>query len=157
IDAPTDPYRKAIGKGAEGLRIGVPRRFFFEDVDEDIVRLVDAAADVLASSGANVEEVELRGASEAVEAATTMIRAEAVGIHGQRLADDPDSFGTDARRRLRLGEAVTGVEYGRAREQARIWRRRVANVLEQVDVLLTPTTGTTAPPADSEMIETTRR
>ena len=76
---------------------------------------------------------------------------------GRRLADDPDSFGADARRRLALGEAVTGVQYGEARQQARLWRRRVKILLEQVDVLLTPTTGTTAPPAASEMIETTRR
>jgi len=156
VDAPTEPYHQALGEGAEGLRIGMPRRFFFEDVDEDIVRLVDAAAEVLSSAGAIVEEVDLRGADEAVEAATTIIRAEALAIHGQRLADDPDSFGADARRRLLLGETVTGAEYGRARQQGRVWRRRVATVLDKVDVLLTPTTGTTAPPVDSEMIETTR-
>jgi aspartyl-tRNA(Asn)/glutamyl-tRNA(Gln) amidotransferase subunit A len=157
VDAPTEPYREALGKGAQGLRIGVPRSFFFEDVDEDIVRLVDAAAEVLASAGASVEDVDLPGADDAVEAATTMIRAEALAIHGQRLAEEPDSFGADAQRRLRLGEAVTGVDYSEARQRARLWCRRVENVLEQVDVLLTPTAGTTAPPADSEMIETTRR
>ena len=157
VDAPTEPYRDAVGKGVDGLRIGVPRSFFFEDVDADIVRLVEAAADVLATAGASVEEVNLPGAEKAVEAASTMIRAEALGIHGRRLADDPDSFGADARRRLALGEAVTGVQYGEARQQARLWRRRVKILLEQVDVLLTPTTGTTAPPAASEMIETTRR
>jgi aspartyl-tRNA(Asn)/glutamyl-tRNA(Gln) amidotransferase subunit A len=157
VDAPAEPYRDALGRGVDELRIGLPRGFFFEDVDEDIVHLVDAAADVLASAGARVEEVDLPGAEDAVEAATTMIRAEALAIHGRRLADEPDSFGADARRRLLLGEAVTGVDYGKARHKGRFWRRRVAKVLEQVDVLLTPTSGTTAPPAESEMIETTRR
>jgi aspartyl-tRNA(Asn)/glutamyl-tRNA(Gln) amidotransferase subunit A len=157
VDAPTEPYRETLDEGVEGLRIGVPRRFFFEDVDDDIVRLVDVAAEVLASAGASVEEVELTGAADAVEAATTMIRAEALAIHGPRLADEPDSFGADARRRLLLGEAVAGVDYGEARQASRVWCRRVATVLEHVDVLLTPTSGTTAPPTDSEMIETTRR
>jgi Asp-tRNA(Asn)/Glu-tRNA(Gln) amidotransferase A subunit family amidase len=157
VDAPTEPYRETLDEGVEGLRIGVPRRFFFEDVDDDIVRLVDVAAEVLATAGASVEEVELTGAADAVEAATTMIRAEALAIHGPRLADEPDSFGADARRRLLLGEAVAGVDYGEARQASRVWCRRVATVLEHVDVLLTPTSGTTAPPTDSEMIETTRR
>jgi aspartyl-tRNA(Asn)/glutamyl-tRNA(Gln) amidotransferase subunit A len=157
VAAPTEPYRDAVGKDVDGLRIGVPRGFFFDDVDEDIVRLVDTAAEVLAAAGASVGEVDLPGADEAVEAATTMIRAEALGIHGPRLAVEPDRFGADARRRLLLGESVTGVQYGEARQQARLWRRRVTTLFGQVDVLLTPSTGTTAPPADAEMIETTRR
>jgi aspartyl-tRNA(Asn)/glutamyl-tRNA(Gln) amidotransferase subunit A len=56
-----------------------------------------------------------------------------------------------------LGETVSGTDYGEARQRARLWRRRVDDALEHVDVLLTPSTGTTAPPAESEMIETTRR
>ncbi len=157
VDAPAETYREALGKGIDGLRIGVPRGFFFEDVDDDIVRLVEAAAEVLGSAGASVEEVDLPGTDDAVEAATTMIRAEALAIHRQRLAEDPGGFGEDVRRRLRLGESVTGVDYAEARQRARLWRRRVKRALEQVDILLTPSTGTTAPPADSEMIETTRR
>lgn len=157
VDVPAEAYRDALGQGVDGLRIGVPRSFFFEDVDDDIVRLVEAAAEVFGSAGASVEDVDLPGAADAVEAATTMIRAEALAIHRRRLAEDPGSFGEDVRRRLLLGEAVTGVEYAEARQRARVWCRRVATVLERVDVLLTPTTGTTAPPADSEMVETTRR
>jgi len=157
IDAPARDYREALAEDIDGLRIGVPRNFFFEDVDEDIVLLVEAAGDVLASAGANLVEVDLRGADDAVEAMTTMIRAEALAIHRQRLAEDPDAFGGDVRRRLLLGEAVSGADYGEARQRARVWRRRVEGALEQCDVLLTPSTGTTAPPADSEMIETTRR
>jgi aspartyl-tRNA(Asn)/glutamyl-tRNA(Gln) amidotransferase subunit A len=157
IDAPARDYREALAEDIDGLRIGVPRNFFFEDVDEDIVLLVEAAGDVLASAGANLVEVDLRGADDAVEAMTTMIRAEALAIHRQRLAEDPDAFGGDVRRRLLLGEAVSGADYGEARQRARVWCRRVEGALEQCDVLLTPSTGTTAPPADSEMIETTRR
>ena len=50
IDAPAERYREALGESVDGLRIGVPRSFFFEDVDEDIVRLVEAAGDVFASA-----------------------------------------------------------------------------------------------------------
>jgi aspartyl-tRNA(Asn)/glutamyl-tRNA(Gln) amidotransferase subunit A len=157
LDAPTESYGDAFGKGIDGLRIGLPRSFFFEDVDRDIVRLVEAAAEVLASVGATVDEVDLTGAEDAVEAATTMIRAEALAIHRQRLAEDPGAFGDDVRQRLLLGETVSGTDYGEARQRARLWRRRVDDALEHVDVLLTPSTGTTAPPAESEMIETTRR
>ncbi len=156
-DAPTDAYGEALERGVDGLRIGVPRNFFFEQVDADIVRLVRAAADVLAAAGATLEEIELPEAGAAVDIATTIIRAEAFAIHRRRLAEAPDRFGEDVRRRLLLGEQVTGADYGEQRERARVWRRTVERAFEQVDLILSPTTGTTAPAAGSEMIETTQR
>jgi aspartyl-tRNA(Asn)/glutamyl-tRNA(Gln) amidotransferase subunit A len=156
-DVPPDAYADAVGGGLAGLRIGVPRTFFFDEVDADIVRLVRAAADVFADGGAEVEEIELPGSKDAVEAAGGIIRAEALAIHRQRLFEQPEGFGEDVRRRLRLGESVTGAEYAEHRQRAREWRRSVERAFEGVDLVLSPTTGTTAPPADSEMIETTRR
>lgn len=157
IDVPTDAYLTAIERDLDGLRIGVPRNFFFEDVDTDIIRLVRAAAEIFALNGAELEEIDLPGAEEAVETATGIIRAEAFAVHRQRLLDRPEGFGEDVRRRLLLGELVTGAEYGEYRQQARIWRRTVEQAFERVDLILSPSTGTTAPPTDSEMIETTQR
>jgi aspartyl-tRNA(Asn)/glutamyl-tRNA(Gln) amidotransferase subunit A len=112
---------------------------------------------VFAEAGAEVEEIELPGSEDAVEAAGGMIRAEALAIHRQRLLEQPEGFGEDVRRRLRLGESVTGADYAEHRQRAREWRRSVEQAFERVDLVLSPTTGTTAPAADSEMIETTRR
>ena len=147
----------AFQQGIEGLRIGLPTTFFFEDVDADIVKLVRDAAELLARLGAVVEEIELQGCEDAVEAATRIIWSEAFAVHRERLAARPELFGEDVRRRLRASEVVTGAEYGESRQRGRVWRRTVERCLENVDVVLTPVTGTTAPPADSEMIETTRR
>ena len=157
IDAPTELCTSTVDDGIEGLRIGVPRDFFFDDVDDDIVALVRAAANVFADAGARMEEIDLPGADAAVDCATTMIRAEAFAIHRQRLAEQPEKFGEDVRRRLRLGEEVTAADYAQQRQFGRIWRRTVERAFEQVDLILTPSTGTVAPPADSEMIETTQR
>jgi aspartyl-tRNA(Asn)/glutamyl-tRNA(Gln) amidotransferase subunit A len=157
IDAPTSSCTNALEQGVEGLRIGVPRNFFFEDVDADIVALVRAAADVLADLGAELEEIELPGAETAVEIATMIIRSEAFAIHRERLAEQPELFGEDVRRRLLLGEAISAADYAARRQQGRLWRRTVDRAFDRVDVILSPSTGTTAPPADSEMIETTQR
>jgi aspartyl-tRNA(Asn)/glutamyl-tRNA(Gln) amidotransferase subunit A len=156
-DVPPDAYAAAVGGSLAGLRIGLPTTFFFDEVDADIVRLVRAAADVFAGAGAEVEQIELPGSEDAVEAAGGMIRAEALAIHRQRLLEQPEGFGEDVRRRLRLGESVTGADYAEHRQRAREWRRSVEQAFERVDLVLSPTTGTTAPAADSEMIETTRR
>ena len=157
VDVPFTPCADALGLGIDGMRIGVPRSFFFEDVDADVSRLVRAAADVLAALGADLQEIDLPGADAAVAAAKTMIQAEAYAIHRGRLRDQPELFGADVRRRLERGESITGPDYGEQREQGRRWRRTVENAFERVDLVLSPVTGTTAPPAGLEMIETTER
>jgi aspartyl-tRNA(Asn)/glutamyl-tRNA(Gln) amidotransferase subunit A len=157
IDVSTDAYTQAVDSRLDGLRIGVPRNFFFEDVDPDIVSLVQAAADTFAQGGADLEEIDLPGADAAIESATGMIRAEAFAIHRDRLAERPQGFGEDVRRRLQLGESITGADYAEHRERARDWCRTVERAFEHVDLILSPSTGTTAPPAGVEMIETTQR
>ena len=157
VDAPTDAYLEAVNGELAGLRIGVPLNFFFEDVDPDIVSLVRAAADMFAQGGAELVDIDLPGADTAVESATGMIRAEAFAIHRDRLLERPEGFGEDVRRRLRLGESITGADYAEHRQHAREWCRTVERVFERVDLILSPSTGTTAPPAGLEMIETTQR
>jgi aspartyl-tRNA(Asn)/glutamyl-tRNA(Gln) amidotransferase subunit A len=144
--------------GIDGVRVGLVTGFFEDGVDGELVACVREAAQTLAQLGAAVEEIELPGAGEAFEAANQIIRAEAYAIHRERLSSEPDLFGEDVRRRLLLGEPITGAEYAAHRQAGRVWRRTVETAFERVDAVLTPATGTVAPlVADSETIETTRR
>jgi len=151
-------YEAALRAELRPLRVGLPTSFYFDEVDAEIVGLVRAAADVLASLGLEPADVDLPGAEDAQVAATRIIWAEALAIHEERLASAPERFGEDVRTRLRSGERVSGVEFGRMLQRAREWRRSVEEVFERFDLLLVPTTGVVAPlAAQSEMIETTRR
>src|SRR6185437_3942756 len=62
VDAPVTDYVRALDDGLDGLRIGMPRSFYFDDVDDDIVALVRAAAEAFAGAGAEVLEIDLPGA-----------------------------------------------------------------------------------------------
>jgi aspartyl-tRNA(Asn)/glutamyl-tRNA(Gln) amidotransferase subunit A len=85
-----------------------------------------------------------------------MIRAEAFAIHRVRLFEQPDRFGDDVRRRLQECESITAAEYAEHRHRARQWSRSLANTFKSFELILSPSTGTTAPSASGEMIETTR-
>jgi aspartyl-tRNA(Asn)/glutamyl-tRNA(Gln) amidotransferase subunit A len=141
----------------DGVRIGVPRQFFFEGVDPEIGSLVADAADCLAGFGAEVFDVSLPGAEDAYEICTAMIRADALALHRERLDTQPELFGDDVRERLRLGEAVTGWAYARMVERMYEWRRDLrVRFGSEFDLLLTPTANAVAPPiAGAEMIATT--
>lgn len=158
VNRPVDDYLGELELGLDGLRVGVPRSFYFADMDEEVERAVRVAAEVLASGGADVNEVGLAGAAEACEATSQIIRAEALAVHRERLEGNPELFGEDLRRRLPLGYDVSGADYARHRQTGRAWTRTVERVFARTDILLTPVTGTVAPRADqSETIETTRR
>jgi aspartyl-tRNA(Asn)/glutamyl-tRNA(Gln) amidotransferase subunit A len=60
-DRPRVDHAAAIGRSVAQLRVGVPRRPFFEQVDDRIVRAVDAALGVIAGLVASVRDVTLNG------------------------------------------------------------------------------------------------
>ena len=158
VDHPVSDPLASVDEGLAGLRIAVPLNHFFEGIDPDVEDRVRAAAEVMARAGASVEEVELPGAQLADEATVRMIWAEAYAIHRQRLEEQPELFGEDVRRRIPSGKDVSGSDYAEYRERARVWSRSLEPVLRKFDLILTPSTETTAPRADdAEMIATTRR
>lgn len=157
VDRGTGDHVEAIEAGIAGVRIGVPREFFFDGVDPEIAGLVTAAADCLADLGAEVFELALPGAEEAYEICTLLIRADALALHRRRLDEQPELFGDEVRERLRLGEAVTGWEYARMVERMYEWRRDMRlRFREDVDLILTPAANAVAPPIEGAgMIATT--
>jgi aspartyl-tRNA(Asn)/glutamyl-tRNA(Gln) amidotransferase subunit A len=158
VNRPVDEYLGELELGMDGLRVGVPRSFYFAELDDEVERAVHAAAEVMAAVGADVDEIGLPGAAEACEATSQIIRAEALAVHRERLEGNPEFFGEDLRRRLPLGYDVSGADYARHRQTGRAWTRTVEQAFERTDILLTPVAGTVAPRADeSETIETTRR
>lgn len=152
------PARDGARRGdLTGVQFGLPSSFYYEEVDAEIVSLVHQAASVMSSLGCVVDEVDIPGAEDAEQAARRIIWAEALAIHEERLATNPERFGEDIRRRLASGHEVSGPDYARYVQTGREWRRRLEGVFERFDFLLVPTSGRVAPrAAESETIETTR-
>lgn len=159
-DDPTSAREPASPQGVEieALRIGLPRDFFFDGVEPEVLSAVRAGAETMAALGASVEEVDLPGAEAAVDVAGRMIRAEALAVHRERLESAPERYGEDVRRRLGTGLDVSGADYAFLRQQGRIWARAVCSLFGAVDIVLTPVTAVVAPLAEgAETIETTRQ
>jgi aspartyl-tRNA(Asn)/glutamyl-tRNA(Gln) amidotransferase subunit A len=152
------PSPAPLDDGLSGLRIGIPRGFLFDEVDQEVDAAVRAGAQSLSELGATIEDIEIPGAADAVDVATKIIWAEALAVHRGRLDEKPEQFGDDVRRRLGSGVGLTGADYAELRQDARIWARRVAELLARVDVVLHPTTAIVAPFAEgADTIETTRQ
>lgn len=155
----TDPvpdYTSALRDGASGIRIGIPRKFFFENLDTEIEAAVRKAISVLQSAGATAEELDLPHVEEIPAAVAAIMLPEALAYHHRWMEERPEDYGDDVRHRLELASrysAVTYVQAQRLRETAREeWRRGVFN---QVDIIATPTTAIPAPPIEDGGLQTT--
>lgn len=155
-NVPVGDLTAGLGRGVEGLRVGLLSGYWLEDLEPGFrTRLRDAAA-TLEGLGATVEEVALPGHAEAIEWTADLLLAEAAWYHRDRLRDEPGVFAPDVLVRLQRGAAVSGPRYGGGRQWQREWRRRVLQALEGHDLLLCAGAGRPAPPAvESDPLEMT--
>ncbi|MBM3934510.1 MAG: amidase [SAR202 cluster bacterium] len=143
-DAPED-YLAACGRGAQGLRVAWSPDFGHAAVDPGVLALARNAALSFESMGCSVEEVDLALEPTFDHFWKIMLSnayanlEKLVEARGELLAPYTREF-------MALGARVTGAEYARALGVVERLRARFADLFEKYDLLLTPTTATTAFP-----------
>jgi aspartyl-tRNA(Asn)/glutamyl-tRNA(Gln) amidotransferase subunit A len=159
--------RPTLDAGVDGLRVGVIRELSGEGSDPDVLAGIRAAVDRLSGAGADVVELSLPSMEHALSAYYLIAPAECSanlarfdGVrYGPRLEGDTvermmsatrrDGFGPEVTRRILLGTYALSAGYYEAfYGQAQKVRTRVIEdfrrAYEQVDVLVAPTSPTTA-------------
>jgi aspartyl-tRNA(Asn)/glutamyl-tRNA(Gln) amidotransferase subunit A len=122
------------------MRIGIPREFFFEKLDAEVAAAVECALALLTSLGAETREVTL-----GISTDRTVFRAEAFAYHAAYLAETPELYLPETRKKLELGASIDAPTYIAARRHLAEMRRGVANLFSEVDMLITPTAPVAAP------------
>ncbi|MFZ0922310.1 MAG: amidase, partial [Candidatus Acidiferrales bacterium] len=129
------------------LRLGWPREYFFERIDEEVKRAVEKAAREFEKMGARIEEVSLPHIEDSVEPSTQIALAEALEYHeSQRyFPAHATDYGEDVRKRLQMGSAVRAVDYLQAQQSRERVRADFRAAFERVDAIVAPTTPIVAP------------
>jgi aspartyl-tRNA(Asn)/glutamyl-tRNA(Gln) amidotransferase subunit A len=132
----------------KGLRIGVPRAYFFEGLDADVARAVDSALDRLRRHGAVLRDVALPVSSALYDTmfapiAVSEIRATYAGDWRTR----PDAFSRDFAA-VFAGAGPSARVVAQARDARAAFERAVTALFAGVDVLMTPTVPLVAPLID---------
>jgi len=168
VNSPVPDYTLACRADAKGLRIGVPRQYFGEGVDPGVASVVRAAVDLLCGLGATAEECDLPSTEYALasyyiiapsEASSNLARFDGVkyGHRTKELAGHiglmeksrDEGFGDEVKQRIMIGTYALSAGYydayyKRAQQVRTLIRREFDAAFERFDVLLTPTTPTTA-------------
>jgi aspartyl-tRNA(Asn)/glutamyl-tRNA(Gln) amidotransferase subunit A len=139
----------SLGEGVRGLRVGIPTAHFFEDVAPEVETAVRGAIDVLAAQGAVVREVAIPHIEHTRTLLVTIVSAEAYSIHEADLREHAAEYGDDVRARFRWGECLLASHYLKAQRARQVFCAAFLEVLDEVDLLATPTTPTAALPIDA--------
>jgi Asp-tRNA(Asn)/Glu-tRNA(Gln) amidotransferase A subunit family amidase len=133
-----------------GVRLGVFEAWF-ADAEPAVVAACRAGVDRLVAAGAVAVPIEIPELSLVRIAHLVSIVSEMAGTQLGAIREGVQRFGLDTRINLALAQALTAQDYVHAqRHRSRlggIWARN----LEEVDMIVTPTAGCTAPayPADA--------
>ncbi|PKN94953.1 MAG: Asp-tRNA(Asn)/Glu-tRNA(Gln) amidotransferase GatCAB subunit A [Chloroflexi bacterium HGW-Chloroflexi-6] len=135
-------------KDMQDFRVALAVGDYIAESDPEILQALGRAAEIFASLGAEIVEVEIPRLREAALANGAMVVADAAAFHRERLAEHPDWFGADVRERLEKGRAVSSTDYALARRVQSEMKRYFGLFFDQFDVLLLPTTASVAAPID---------
>ena len=141
--APVDDYLAPLGGDIRGLRIGVPRTYFFDGIDSEVAQAFEAALTTLRGLGAEVRDVTIPSL-HTTPAFLLILMAEAFAYHERDVREQPELYGDVLRERILAGALVTAAEYTQAQRLRAQLCNDVAEVLHHVDVLATPTATTPA-------------
>ncbi len=164
VDVPVPDYRAALGRGIEGMKIGVPAEYFIDGMDPEVERAVREAIAALEKLGARTEPVSLPHTEYGLAAYYVIAPAEASsnlarydGVkYGLRVPGARDlidmysktraaGFGKEVKRRLMLGTYVLSAGYydayyGQAQKVRTLVRRDFEQAFARVDLIVAPTT-----------------
>jgi aspartyl-tRNA(Asn)/glutamyl-tRNA(Gln) amidotransferase subunit A len=145
-------YAAALTDDLRGVRVGLPSAYFYDRAEPEVERAVRAAAAKLGDLGADVREVEIPHMEHAAAAALTIYLAEATAYHDDTQVAQGALYTDQVRTFIELGNYVLAKDYLHAQRYRRLLGRSMVGVLEQVDVLVTPTLPITATPLGQETI-----
>ncbi len=161
-------YASALKDSAKGLRIGVPKEYFGEGIDDDVKKSVMEAIKSLEENGAEVIDISLPSTEYAIntyyiiasaEASSNLARFDGVK-YGYRAKDydgltdmyektRSEGFGDEVKRRIMLGTFVLSSGfYDAYYKKAKLVQRKIAgefsDAFEKCDVIATPTAPSSA-------------
>jgi aspartyl-tRNA(Asn)/glutamyl-tRNA(Gln) amidotransferase subunit A len=131
-----------------GMRLCLPREYFWDDTDGEVEAAVRATTQVFAEMGAIVDEVSLEELQRLGElrARKNLTAVETCLAYGDLLTERGDEFDPIVRERMADGWDVSAVEYLEAKRFRDRLQRDAAAAMADIDALVVPTTPMAAPP-----------
>ena len=170
INAPAPDMATLLGAQVRGLKLGLPKEFFDTSVDAEVLEKVRESLAVLERLGATLVDVSLPNSAAGIpcyyviapaEASSNLSRFDGVRFghrseHAEELVDlyknsRAEGFGEEVKRRILIGTYALSAGYYdayylKAQKIRRVIAQDFETAFEQCDVIVGPTSPTTAFP-----------
>ena len=168
VDIEKKDYTKSLVKDVKGLKIGLPKEFIGEGINEEVKQAILETAKKYEELGATVEECSLDIGKEALavyyiiacaEASSNLGRFDGIryGYRSEKfdnlreiyINSRTEGFGPEVKRRIILGTYVLSsgyydAYYKKAQKVRTVIRNEYQKLFEKYDLILTPTSPTVA-------------
>ncbi len=143
-------YMASIGKGIDGLRIGVVSHFWTEDLPSlpPVREGMGQAIEMLKRIGAKVTDVRLKSIAEYTETKLTIQRFELFALYGQDIRSRRAEFGPKMRNRMDDYALITKEAYLAAKQRQAELTAEMLRSMADIDVLITAGPGPAEPLAN---------
>jgi aspartyl-tRNA(Asn)/glutamyl-tRNA(Gln) amidotransferase subunit A len=164
---PVPQYSASLTGDIKGLRLGIPKEYFVSGIQPEVEQSVRAAVRQLEKNGASIKEISLPHTDYAVavyyivataEASSNLARYDGMRYGRRAPAKDlvetyrlsrAEGFGSEVKRRIMLGTYALSAGYYdayylKAQRVRTLIRKDFDRAFEACDVIVTPTTPTTA-------------
>jgi aspartyl-tRNA(Asn)/glutamyl-tRNA(Gln) amidotransferase subunit A len=129
-----------------GLRLAVPRPYFFDLLDDEVRARFEEALHRLRDAGVHVDDIELHHTAHIAPIYVQIVLADAATYHATALDAMPEKYTPNVRSRLEMGRYLLAEDYVRALAGRDVLRREIDAALSQHDALVLPALPIPAPP-----------
>src|SRR5690625_1860728 len=129
----------AVAEDLRGVKIGVPKSFFNEQIEADILASYETTLEKLQELGAHLVEVDVPHATDSIPFIFTIAIGEGGYTHRHRKKTAIDNYGEDVRNVMMASDDIPALDYIHALEQKEVITNKVNQLFTEVDFLATPT------------------
>ncbi len=168
IERDQEDYTRLLNDSLEGLKIGLPKEYFSDDLDPEMANTIQAAIKEYEKLGAVIKEISLPNTNLSIPAYYVIAPAECSSNlsrmdgarYGYRCEDPKDladlysrsrgeAFGEEVQRRIMIGAYALSAGYYdayylKAQQIRRLISEDFKTAFEDIDVIMGPTTPSTA-------------
>ena len=150
---PVPDYERELDEAGQGgaltgLRIGIPSRYYFDDIDPEVAELIAQSRRVLEARGAKIVDVPVGDHGAVNDLSNAVLWPEAAVLHLPWLRERPQDYVKQGRARLLVGLGVSSTLYGEAlRARGKLLDELLRDTFSQCDVLHVPVLKRSVPSA----------
>lgn len=143
---PVPDYTKDLSQSLRGLRFGLIRELHESpDIHPEVKQAIETAIEVFKDAGAEIREVSIPLVPLAGAIFVGIADTEGAGARDEILRHQPGELDRASRTRLQSAALVPAKIYNRAAKARVVLRQQFMQALDQVDVLVSPTSPHPAP------------